>query len=360
MRNLKLLLIEDEDSAIQACRSSVERYIHEKGRPIKLCVCESVRKAKERLDGSFDGAVIDLKLSDEEDGGIQIIQEIEESLLRLPVFVLTGYPNYLDEDFRESNANIIGVFIKGEPDAEYDQILDRLWSIYDTGLTRIMGGRGKIELSLNRVFLRNLLPRIDKWEAYGKEDSDRTERALLRHALNHLSQLLDDDDDNRFPEEMYLSPPLTEDFRTGSIVQKKQSDRWFVVMSPACDLIVRENGERNSDRILIVEVDPGTVLFPWFESSELSKTKRGKLKEAFRNNKSTYYHWLPEVNSFPGGFLNFRKLSTLEEKKFSKKYETPPQIQIAPSFVKDVIARFSSYYARQGQPDIDFEIFLSE
>lgn len=360
MRNLKLLLIEDEESAVEACRTSVERYMHEKERPIKLCVCESVRKAKERLDNSFDGAIIDLKLSDEEDGGVQVVQEIEESLLRLPVFVLTGYPNYLDEDFRQSNTNIIRVFVKGEPDAEYDQILDRLWSIYETGLTRIMGGRGKIEDSLSKVFLKNLLPHMETWESYGKVDPKRTEKALLRHTLNHLSQLLEEDMKSCFPEEMYLAPPLNQDIRPGSIVKEKKNDRWFVVMNPACDLVVRGNCERNTDRVLVAEVDPDAALFPWIDATELSNAKKGELRTAFRNNRSTYYHWLPRVDFFPGGFLNFRKLSALEEKKFSREYETPPQIQIAPSFVKDVIARFSSYYARQGQPDIDFERFLSE
>ena len=35
------------------------------------------------------------------------------------------------------------------------------------------------------------------------------------------------------------------------------------------------------------------------------------------------------------------------------------KIQISPSFVKDIVARFSSYYARQGQPNIDFTKFMN-
>ena len=223
-----------------------------------------------------------------------------------------------------------------------------------------MGGRGLIEKRLWVVYERNLLRQKKQWVLYAKDSPTRTEKALLRHTLNHLFQLLDEDEDCCFPEEMYLAPSLTDKIQTGSIVKERESSKWFVVMNPACDLVVREDGKRNTDRVLLVEVDPGTSLFPWFDDTNLSKEKQGILKSAFRNNKSTYYHWLPKTNFFSGGFLNFRKLSTLENDTLSERFETPSQIQIAPSFIKDVIARFSSYYARQGQPDIDFAKFLNK
>ena len=222
-----------------------------------------------------------------------------------------------------------------------------------------MGGRGIIEQTLSQVFLENLLPQIDKWIHYGEDDSSRTEKALLRHTLNHLLQLLDDDADSCFPEEVYLHPPLNDDIRTGSLVKEKESGKWFAVMSPACDLVVREDGSRNTDRILIVEVDLGTTLFPWFDDTNLSNTRKGELKRAFGNNKSAYHHWLPKTDFFEGGFLNFRKLFTLEIEQFQEKFHIPPEIQISLSFVKDIVARFSSYYARQGQPDIDFDRFIN-
>ena len=111
--------------------------------------------------------------------------------------------------------------------------------------------------------------------------------------------------------------------------------------------------------ILVVEIDSITELFPWSNDTNLSNSKKGQLKQAFGNNKSAYYHWLPKTNFFEGGFLNFRKLSSLEIEQFQKKFRLPPKIQISPSFVKDIVARFSSYYARQGQPDIDFDKFIN-
>ena len=351
MSQFRMLLVEDEEQEIQTCKDSIDTYFDRKGRDIAISVCQTVDEARETLDNTFDGAIIDLKLADHGDEGSQVVEEIEKSFYRIPVAILTGTPDNARDDF-----TYIGVFTKGE--IKYTELFDRFWGIYDTGMTRIVGGRGLIEKTLSRVFRENLLPKRKQWEAYGKQDSAKTERALLRHTLNHLSQLLDEDEDNCFPEEMYLAPPLTDDISTGSILKEEENKGWFVVMNPACDLVVREDGERNSDSILVVEVDRGTDIFPWFDEKNLSNEKKGTLKSAFTNNRTSYYHWLPKTDFFPGGFLNFRKLSTLPESSLSDRFALPPKIQIAPTFTKDVTARLSSYYARQGQPAIDHSRFL--
>ena len=368
MSQLKLLIVEDDEQELATCRDSVTRYKHERHREIELVVCKNVGEAFSKLDNSFDGAIIDLKLGIDGDGGNEVTGIIEDLQFRIPVVILTGTP-----DSAESKLPVIEIFKKGDTNAGYDNLLDMFWGIYNTGLTRIMGGRGMIEQALLKVFHQILSKQKDIWIEYGKTDSSGTEKALLRHTLNHLLQILDhkgDDDDevDRFPEEVYLLAPSPDEaitdtkselIRTGSIVKEKDSNRWFVVLTPACDLVVRTNGNRNTDRILIVEVDPGTILFQWFQDEDLSNSKKNELKKAYENNKSTYYHWLPRINSFEGGFLNFRKLDTVEIKQFQKRFPTNPEIHISPPFVKDIVARFSSYYARQGQPGIDIEKFIS-
>ena len=348
MSTFKLLIVEDNETDLGICRDAIDIYEHKNQREIRLVECKNLKEALSKLDSSIDGAIIDLKLEGEGHEGNEVISKNEELHLRIPAAILTGTPDEADLNF----ANI-GVFKKGSPEARYADLLERLWKIRDTGLNRIMGGRGLVENTMNEVFRNNLLPQIDEWVSYGTTDSDRTERALLRHTLNHLLQLLNDDEDCHYPEEVYLHPPLTEEIRTGSIVRKRNEDRWFAVMNPACDLVIR-NSSMNTDRILIAEVDPIEVLS---QEDPNKKMSLGKLKEAFRNKK-LYYHWLPKTDFFRGGLLNFRKLDTLEIEKFQEQFETP-EIQISPSFVKDIAARFSSYYARQGQPDIDFDKFIN-
>jgi len=76
------------------------------------------------------------------------------------------------------------------------------------------------------------------------------------------------------------------------------------------------------------------------------------LKESLRKRKEVLHtHWLPGTSFFYGGLINFRKLSSVTNKDFRGEYEMP-RFQISPHFIKDVQARFSSYYGRQGQPEI--------
>ena len=182
---------------------------------------------------------------------------------------------------------------------EYYDLFDRFWDIFDTGLTRILGGRGKIENLLSTVYLKSLLPHMDTWVSYGKQNSKRTEDALLRYALNHLLQLLEEGDERCFPEEVYLHPPLSGNISTGSIVKEKTSDHRFVVLSPACDLVIRRNGEFKTDCILLVEIeDEKDIVTAALSDIKQKRKKKDKLQAIFNNNHRDYYHWLTENRFF--------------------------------------------------------------
>lgn len=351
MCNFKLLLVEDNDQDMELCRVSVKEFQEEHSCEIDLIISKNLDEAFEKLDNSFDATIIDLKLGEQGTEGSQVVKRIEKSHFRIPVAILTGTPDAVDSDF-----DYVGVFKKGE--TGYADLLNIFWGIHNTGLTRIMGGRGLIEKTLSDVFHQNLLPQREKWVKYGKANSFRTEKALLRYALSHLLQLLDDDGDRCYPEEVYLTPPLTDKIRTGSVVKEKNRGHEFVVMNPACDLVIREEDKCKTDRILIVEIDSQTSLFPGCPATNLSENYKKKLERAYKNNKSAYYHWLPKTDFFSGGFMNFRKLLSLPREEFDNQFENPA-IQISSPFVKDIQARFSAYYARQGQPDIDFDAFIN-
>ncbi len=293
------------------------------------------------------------------DEGSQVVEKIRESFYRIPIAIFTGNPGDWNHNLNEK-IMLIDVFTKGE--TEHYELLDRFWDIYSTGLTHIMGARGLIEQTLSEVFLRNLKPSMQKWISYakgGKENSERTEKALLRYTLNHLFQLLEADGERCFPEEFYLYPPVSEIITTGSIVKEKASDQPFVILSPACDLVIRRNGEFKTDRILLVEIESeDDVVNDAVDDIRRRQSKKNKLRDVFNNNHRDYYHWIPKAYSFNGGFLNFKRLRTLDKTGFDEKFGKPT-IQISPFFVKDIVSRFSSFYARQGQPDIDSEGFIT-
>ena len=363
----RLLVVDDNDGFLKTCTDTLDVYKKKNGREAQITKCTTLDEAFSKLDNFFDGAIIDMKLAGEGDEGKQVIKRITDSNFRIPIAIVTGTPSVVDD-----NSSCIGVFAKDQLDLP--ELFDTFWGIYDTGLTRVMNGRGTIEKELSKVFSESLLPQRAKWVALCKstKNPSKTEEALLRYALTNLLQLLSKDGVSYLPEEFYLCPPLTDGIHPGRIVQEKNGIRRFVVLNPACDLVARTNGDCgenetespqedtrdnlqccNTDRILLVEIDPLSSVFPELPSlSGLSREKENQVKDAFKNKKALYYHWLPKNDIFPDSFLNFRKLSTCSADEFHNGF-TALGIEISPHFVKDMVARFSSYYGRQGQPEID-------
>lgn len=352
MNTMKILLVEDEKDQQDIFEHSIEVFNDKNILNVECEIVADVQCALDKMDGSFDGAIIDLRLGDNDEGGNEIVQQLGGSFTRIPIIFVTASPDLVND-----HPSVIKT--RSRADATYESDLLLFRDIYNTGLSRIMGGRGLIEQRLSEVFLENLLPQIQTWVSYGTENSERTEKALLRYALNHLLQLLEEDGECCFPEEFYLYPPVSEGITTGSIVKEKENNQLFVILSPACDLVIRRNGEFKTDRILFVEIESeNEVVNTALDGIRRRQSKENKLRDVFNNNHTDYYHWLPKTEFFEGGILNFRKLKTLSKDCFDEKF-AKPEIQISPSFVKDIVSRFSSYYARQGQPDIDNQDFIA-
>ena len=337
MTALQLLLVEDEDDFVSQYQDVLRDYADRHSRNIEMRVCKTLAEAKSSLDASIDAAIVDLNLGKDTADGGEVIDELKEHF-RVPVAVLTGTPDDADD-----KPPVIGVFTKGEHG--FEDVLDCLWEPYSIGLTRIMGGRGLLEERLNTVFLKNLLPTLNAWICYGRADAERTERALLRYALGHLVAGLDGDETPSYPEEVYLAPPLDNALTTGSLVRRKDDETCYVVMTPACDLVLRD-GKPRVDSIILAEIVPEEIVYAALEANA---GRQNKLK---RNNDKYCYHWLPNSQVADGGYLDFRRLQTVPLARIGREFEHL-DARIAPSFVKDIVSRFSAFYARQGQPVID-------
>jgi hypothetical protein len=358
---IKLLIVEDNEQELGTCRSSIKRYQAQKNRQIEIIECKTIEQAKEKLDASFDGAIVDLNLGTDGYTGNDVIKEIFTSF-RIPAAILTGTPQ---------NAILvtesIKVYTRGE--IEYVELFDIFFDVYNTGLTKILGGRGDIEKIMHRVFWTHLLPNIDGWMAYVSNGKD-TEKALLRFTINHLLELLDDEINSCFPEEMYIFPPVSDQIRTGSIVNAEGTDLYYVVLSPACDLVLHQ-GNMKTNRILICDIEKrdmeqivkarknSQIEIIDSDEQQLREEKERKkataedfLTRLTNNSYSNYYHYLPKTRRFDGGIIDFRKVSAFKPSEFKNKFKKP-KIQISVAFTKDIVSRFSSYYARQGQPNFD-------
>ena len=160
---------------------------------------------------------------------------------------------------------------------------------------------------------------------------------------------------------MYVSPPAFENLiKTGSIIQNITNNKFYIILSPMCDLVVRNQGIFKTDKILICEIE-GTrnVIDGILNGITKKDAKKRKLENSIKNNENNYFHFLPKTEFYEGGFINFRYTLTLTLDILKKDY-TKPIIQISSHFIRDIISRFSTYYSRQGQPDFNFSAIADE
>lgn len=331
--NFKLLLVEDSLSDIETFKTTIERMNDSnKENEYSLEIASTIEEANTKLETSdYQGCVVDINLKGAENGNDVIASIMQD--YRMPVIVFTGTPDV------ESN---VKCFIKAEKTPE--DVINELNEENKTGMFRVLGGKGAIEKNVTKVFWEALYPNIDVWKKHLKDGLD-TEQILLRYTVAHLLEMLDENGPAYCTEEMYICGELTSPYKTGAIFRKKDSSVDYVLLSPPCDLAIRE-GEFDTNSFLLCEIE--SIAKDW------DGIKNDHILNVIKNNKGENYHWLPDNELYKGGRMNFRNLVTCSKDVFLGEYEYI-NVKIQDQFVKSILNRFSAYYARQGQPDFSFE-----
>jgi hypothetical protein len=348
---LNLLIIEDTEEII----TMYIDIINEKKSDVSInpFVCRTLEEGLNALDKhSFDGAIVDLKLgqNDQVGQGNALVKKIL-LMQRFPIYIVSAHLQDLDPEL-EKRSEFIRCYKKT---AEISEVFDEVVDIYKTGITKIIGRRGLLDKYMDSIFWNHLSINIPYW--VNKSKSINTERYLLRHTISHLQEYLElsdtqDSFDRYLDIEFYIYPPVKKNIFTGDIVV--HNDKNYVVLSPTCDLaqgkakLISLAEIEDIEMPLITEfrqkINKGTEEVKQFAAIEV-----GRL---YRNAYSQKYHFIPNSPFFNGGFINFQKLISIRANEINNEMRL---ISISSSFTKDITSRFSQYYARQGQPDLDLD-----
>lgn len=358
---IRILIVEDSDDMYESYSdaaielSSVEQKID-------LVRETSATQAQTALlSNHFDGAIVDLNLDQgnpEEASGNDVLKRIVESH-RFPVVVVSGNLQNLDQAIREKKSGFLKFFDRVTAN---DEIFKYILKIHKTGITRILGGRGQIEQRLGEIFWRHLACDFDNWDA-GERDSERT---LLRYTVAHLAEYLDipDGEDRFFHEaEFYIRPPIRKHIATGDIIERDEAR--YIVLSPACDVAVRGENEGgkptiNAERIVLaplVEVTREKFLQKGIIRADDGAAKCKSALEEIIKSKRERFVFLPKYGDMYPAVIDLQNIHTftLDEYLNAKRIATVSGI-----FLKDIQSRYSAYYGRQGQPDLDKKKLLTE
>ena len=378
MSETKFLLIDDENEQSELLKSAIDEINAESGyNQLSFHTVNTPEDAMIALYSySFQAIIIDLKLLAEDDtvnndeeisGNILLNRIIEKEII--PIVVRTGFPEKISD---EINKDIVKVYPKEDP--LYD-IIKELISSYSDSVFKIFGSKGEISKNIKELFW-SIIP-----ECFSNNNAEvsslsfeKKETVIIRYISSWFNNkyMFDEKYIDVEPIEMYMFPNPIEQVCNCDIYEKKdkKSCDYYIVLTPSCDL---EN--KKIDEVILCKIKEYNEIPQFTEnlnnykeetSKESKKAKKAKesLTRWFRNahTDSIRYHFLPKFSKFSGGFVDFRSVISLKYNRETGKIEDTNYKKIGvitESFKRDIVARFSSYYHRQGQPEFNCDSVLN-
>ncbi len=357
---MNLLIVENEKEQVQLYVDVINSFNKSNDTniiPFPMFSLEEGKKAL--LTSDYDAAIIDLKLSSNsvELEGMEIVNSIIDNL-RFPVFIVSGSIGQIENP---ENA----LFKKRLRDSDFKIVLKELTDIYNTGIISILGKRGTINDYLNKIFWNHLSTSMDVWIDDLSRSPAEKQKSLLRYTLLHIQEYLELSEESDFedyhPAEIYITPTVKPSVFTGDIVVENLTGNNYIVLTPSCDLaqakakdILLAAVEKEDTGLLSEKIN---IIRKRKAAPEIIAEAETALKALINNSYSNKYHFLPKYKNISAGIINFQKINSIRVKDFKDNFTRIAAINS--SFTKDIVARFSYYYSRQGSPDFDIEEIYS-
>lgn len=344
---------------------------------------EVVRTPKEAMvllyKEDFHALIVDLKLDaedsnkeDEEISGNILLKNIVNKEI-IPIIVRTGFPEKMAQELQKlKDKNVIKACSKDSPTLE--EVIKELIDYYNTSIFSIFGSRGKVDKHI-KDFFWNVLPAcfMNKEEEINGLAKELKEKVIIRYVSSWLNNkyMFNEGYLDVEPIEMYMFPNPIDKVCNCDIYKDNNTNEKLIVLTPACDL-----ANDKAKNILFATIQSYESVEKFNETikkcceqkregSEISNGNKNKIASWSRNShkESMRYHFLPKVSFFDGGFIDFRLLTCLKYDEEGNKFEGRDLDKIGTitdSFKRDIIARFSSYYQRQGQPTFNTDSILKK
>ena len=379
MSNINFLLIDDEQQQEDIFKEAIDEInTDDPSNKLTYKVVKTPEEAMiELYKNYFQAIIIDLKLTNDDNkstddeqisGNILLNQIIQKEII--PIVVRTGFPSKVSDKINQS---IVKVIPKEEP---LYNVIKELKEKYSDSVFKIFGSRGEINNNIKELFW-DVMP---NYFASGDNDisplpRDKQETVIIRYISSWFPNkyMFDEKYIDVEPIEMYMFPNPIKQVCTCDIYKKDISEdnyEYFIVLTPSCDL-----ANKKVDEVILCKIKKYDEIRSFVEQlnkynneSDKGSSKAKKAKESlskwFRNSHadSMRYHFLPKVNKFTGGFVDFRSIISLEYNKDSGEIINEEYSKvgvITESFKRDIVSRFSSYYHRQGQPEFNCDSILN-
>lgn len=270
--------------------------------------------------------------------GSMLVDKIREDC-RVPIFIISGNLGLFESDYEETI-----IFKKYQRDSvDFEQVLEEIKELYRTGYTKAIGNGSKLDKMIGEVFWQHMSKVIAHWKDF---DEEIKVQRMLRFAATRINEMLtkngEDKHDYYDAVEFYITQSENKKIFTGDIINYESEQ--YIVMTAACDI---ENDK--SDYVVLCKID-NEILNDIYTGLKEDNTKAKSNFDGYIKNNKQRYHLLPPCDLFPSGAVDFQCIKSVPKNEIES---LKSDISINPVFVKDIQARFSHYYGRQGQPQLN-------
>ncbi|MCV3459209.1 hypothetical protein L8W52_07600 [Campylobacter lari] len=331
VETIRILFVDDHQETLDTYEESIKEEndsLQEESIQYKAYKALTYEEALDILDENrIDIAVIDLDLGSEFTG-----EDITKYILErysIPIFIATGNPTNFDNELIRPMVKVLN--------RDNMSLFDEIKKQMQSKLVRFFSkNNGFLERQIVEFFWEHMSKNLPYWEQYAIDEIDLV---LLRHTTACLNEKLYVNNSgekyfNKYhPGEMYIYPFIKGRHHTGDIVKK--NDDFFIILTPSCDIVNDKNDYYILARIINYN----------------NNNNSNKIPERFYPIKN--FAKIFEVDNKDKEILKpsicFQGLISVKKEEIS---DYARVASISYPFLKDIIAKFSRYYARQGSPEI--------
>ncbi|EAL3889710.1 hypothetical protein J7D62_001539 [Campylobacter lari] len=325
VKTIRILFVDDNQETLDAYEESIKEEndsLQEESIQYKAYKALTYEKALDILDENrIDIAVIDLDLGSEFTG-----EDITKYILErysIPIFIATGKPADFDNELIRPMVKVLN--------RDNMRLFDEIKKQMQSKLVRFFSkNNGFLERQIVEFFWEHMSKNLPYWEQYAIDEIDLV---LLRHTTTCLNEKLyvNNSSEKYFnkyhPGEMYIYPFIKGEHHTGDIVKK--NDDFFIILTPSCDIVQNKYEYHVLARIINSDCTRESF-YPIKNFAKIFEVDN-KDKEILKPS------------------ICFQGLISVKKEEIS---DYARVASISYPFLKDIIARFSRYYARQGCPEI--------
>ena len=357
-QDVRVLIIEDDEEYVSSWRRDIKEYNASQGYKVSFLATFANNKSNsicQLKNKHFDCAVTDLRMPETDDSTDTLIplgNSIAEHILNeigIPTIVYSGYPEEISETVK--NSPIATLEKSGDGTIE---VLHKLESLCEL-IAAMSDMRAIINRETSRLFAKSIWPR---WKDVWCSEVSTTELSsfITRQTVSHLANALSLPEDTFHPQEFYHKPSLGGNrLGTGDIIE--WNDCHYVIVTPPCNM-ANNNYPDNILLVLCENLDMDGIQNKLQGNAKNIKSAKREIRDLATQGHHVASHFLPELDGKGPWTVNFKELLTISKNSVPQLLENRIAT-ITPSFVPNLLQRYSAYLGRVGQPALNLE-FLAE